>query len=203
MRKLTKRNLIRGVAAATCVGALAFGATACFEEPKEPARKQESKSRQDNYQRLVANQPAHTGSYSPTRETKNFWIDTWMKDPDKLSYVYIQNAKGEYGYYILKGLPVTYCVSLLPPETPATIHQDGGGWSQEFVQGPSMDGTYSSGSNCNSYYGKDAVTGAYVEFSVGQNQSYQLFDQPISLPQYRGAQPMGPSTIDAAKKIKQ
>src|SRR3546814_18270023 len=59
---------------------------------------------------------AHTGTYSPTRETKNFWIDTWMKKPGKKSYVYIQNANGQYGYYILKGLPVTYCVGLLPPE---------------------------------------------------------------------------------------
>lgn len=197
MRRITKAGI-----AVIAVGGLAFGATSCTEPPKDTARKDEGKSRLNNYQRLVKNQPVHTGPYSPTRETKNFWIDTWMHDPNKLSYVYIQNAKGEYGYYVLKGLPVTYCVSLLPPETPGTLSDDDSGWHQEFVQGPSMDGTYSSNTNCNSYYGKDAVTGAYVEFSVGQNQSYQLFDQPIDLPQYRGAQPMGPTTLSEAKKVR-
>lgn len=197
------RKLIKSVLAGACVLGVAGGAVACTSsDASTPARKAESKARNGNYDRLVKNQPAHTGSYSPTRKTKNFWIDTWMKDPNKLSYVYIQNANGEYGYYILKGLPVTYCVSLLPPEIDHRINLGSDGSAGVTIPGPSMDGTYSSGANCNSYYGEDAVTGAYVEFSVGQNQSYQLFDQPISLPQYRGAQPMGPSTIDAAKKIK-
>lgn len=197
------RRLTKGIVAGAITVGILGGATACLdgEAPPKGGRKSENKSRQSNYQRLVANQPAHTGPYSPTRETKNFWIDTWMHDPNKLSYVYIQNANGQYGYYILKGLPVTYCVSLLPPEQREKI--DGGEYSEDaFVQAPSMDGTYSSNSNCTSYYGKDAVTGAYMEFSVGQNQSYQLFDQPMNLPQYRDAKPMGPSTIDAAKKIK-
>ncbi|MFJ2007047.1 hypothetical protein [Streptomyces chartreusis] len=193
MRRLTTTAL-----AALTVGSLAIGLTACDDTQESNSRKSESKARNSSYDQLVARQPAHTGSYSPTRETKNFWIDTWMKSPNKLSYVYIQNANGEYGYFILKGLPVTYCVSLLPPEvkTPADFGDTTG---DLLVQGPSMDGTYSSGSNCNAYYGKDATTGAYVEFSVGQNQSYFLYDQPLDLPQFKGARPMGPSRIEDVK----
>ncbi|MFJ8345102.1 hypothetical protein ACIQ9J_01740 [Streptomyces sp. NPDC094153] len=194
MRRLTHRIL-----ATTTVVGIALGATACSGDDKPTSRAKESSARSSNYDQLVARQPAHTGSYSPTRETKNFWVDTWMKQPGKLSYVYIQNANGSFGYFVLKGLPVTYCVSLLPPEvkTRADLGQYDG---DLIVQGPSMDGTYSSNSNCNSYYGKDAVTGAYVEFSVGQNQSYFLYDQPLDLPQYKDAKPLGPSRIQDVKR---
>ncbi|MFH8483132.1 hypothetical protein [Streptomyces sp. NPDC018055] len=173
---------------------LVFGATACTTEDKPTSRAKENKARQSNYDKLVARQPAHTLTYSPTRDTKNFWIDTWGKTPNKLSYVYIQNANGEYGYFVLKGLPVTYCVSLLPPEQKSRV--DIGQYDGDaFVQAPSMDGTFSSNSNCNAFYGKDASTGAYVEFSVGQNQSYFLYDQPLDLPQFKNAKPLGPTTI--------
>jgi hypothetical protein len=183
----------RAAVAAVCV-ALGIGVLgACTSEDKS-SRAKESASRQSNYDRLVANQPAHTGDYSPTRETKNFWIDTWMKNPGKKSYVYIQNANGEYGYYILKGLPVSYCVSLLPPEV-KTRGDLGGHDGDLVVQGPSMDGTYSSSSNCNTMYGKDAESGAYMEWTIGMNQSYFLYDQPMDLPQYKNAAPLGEAKI--------
>jgi hypothetical protein len=194
------RRLTRNVLAGLTVAGVLLGATACEDDGSKPSsRSKESRSRNSQYDELVARQPAHTGSYSPTRETKNFWIDTWMKSPNKLSYVYIQNANGSYGYFVLKGLPVTYCVSLLPPEvkTRADLGQYDG---DLVVQGPSMDGTYSSGSNCNAYYGKDATTGAYVEFSVGQNQSYFLYDQPLDLPQFKDAAPLGPTQIKDVKR---
>ncbi|CAL9609171.1 hypothetical protein SUDANB1_05589 [Streptomyces sp. enrichment culture] len=193
MRRLTL-TIVSGL---TVAGVL-LGATGC-EDNKPTARSKESASRTSNYDKLVARQPAHTGPYSPTRDAKNFWIDTWMQSPNKLSYVYIQNANGQYGYFVLKGLPVTYCVSLLPPEvkTRGDLGTDTG---DLIVQGPSMDGTYSSGSNCNAYYGKDATTGAYVEFSVGQNQSYFLYDQPVDLPQFKDATPMGPTRLKDVKR---
>ncbi|MFE6000343.1 hypothetical protein ACFQ6C_26340 [Streptomyces sp. NPDC056454] len=179
---------------------LIFGLTACsMGEDKPTSRAKENKARQSNYDKLVARQPARTLTYSPTRDTKNFWIDTWGKTPNKLSYVYIQNANGEYGYFVLKGLPVTYCVSLLPPEQTSRIDLGVDGSAGVVIQAPSMDGTFSSNSNCNAFYGKDASTGAYVEFSVGQNQSYFLYDQPLDLPQFKGAKPLGPTTIDAVK----
>lgn len=199
MRRITKiRNASIGIVA---VAGLTLGLTACGGGGGPKARQVESASRDATYDKLIQSQPAHSLSYSPTRNTKNFWIDTWGKDPNKLSYIYIQNAKGEFGYYILKGLPVTYCVSLIPPEQ--LINGDVGDQNGDFVvKAPSVDGTYSSNANCNSYYGIDATTNAYVEFSVGTNQSYFLYDQPLDLPQYKDAQPLGPTTVAAAKNIK-
>ncbi|MEI5520723.1 hypothetical protein WB388_08920 [Streptomyces brasiliscabiei] len=193
MRRLTLTTL-----ALVTASGLAFGVTGC-EDDKPSSRSKESNARNSNYDQLVARQPAHTGSYSPTRETKNFWIDTWMKSPNKLSYVYLQNASGDYGYFILKGLPVTYCVSLVPTEAGKRIDLGADGSGAVVLKEPSIDGTYGSSSNCNAYYGKDATTGAYVEFSVGQNQSYFLYDQPLDLPQFQDAKPMGPSRIEDVK----
>lgn len=196
MQKTTRKRIQRAGAGVTAVAVGAVTLTACFgDDGDKSSRGKEKQAAGSNYDRLVANQPAHTGSYSPTRETKNFWIDTWMKKPGKLSYVYIQNANGEYGYYVLKGLPVSYCVSLLPPEvkTRADLGQYDG---DTIVQGPSMDGTYSSASNCNTMYGKDAESGAYVEFTIGTNQSYFLYDQPMDLPQYKNATPLGATKIN-------
>ena len=188
------QNIKRGTVAVALAAVGIVGLSACEGDGDKSSRGKEKKAAGSNYDRLVANQPAHTGTYSPTRDTKNFWIDTWMKKPGKKSYVYIQNANGEYGYFIFKGLPVSYCVSLLPPEVKA--RGDLGQYDGDMVvQGPSMDGTYSSSSNCNTMYGVDAETGAYVEFSIGMNQSYFLYDQPLDLPQYKSAKPLGPSTI--------
>jgi len=188
------QNIKRGAVAVALASVGIVGLSACEGDGDKSSRGKEKKAAGSNYDRLVANQPAHTGTYSPTRDTKNFWIDTWMKKPGKKSYVYIQNANGEYGYFIFKGLPVSYCVSLLPPEVKA--RGDLGQYDGDMVvQGPSMDGTYSSSSNCNTMYGVDAETGAYVEFSIGMNQSYFLYDQPLDLPQYKSAKPLGPSTI--------
>lgn len=197
LTKAKKSALAAGVVTIAVIGSTA--STCGGETDKPTARTQETKKVDSNYDRLVANQPAHQGNYSPTRDTKNFWIDTWMKDPKKLAYVYIQNANGDVGYFVLKGLPVTYCVSLLPPEKYNRYDMGEDGSAGLLLKAPSMDGTYSSNTNCNSYYGQDAVTGAYVEFSVGQNQSYFLFDKPMSLPQYKDAKPLGPSTVDAVK----
>src|SRR3546814_17843343 len=58
--------------------------TGCFgDDGDKSSRSKEKAAAGSNYDRLVANQPAHTGTYSPTRETKNFWLDTWMKKPGK------------------------------------------------------------------------------------------------------------------------
>jgi hypothetical protein len=195
MRRLTHRIL----AAVTVIG-IALGATACEDDsPGTSSRKKETATTDSNYARLVARQPAETVDYSPTRETKNFWIRTWGKNPNKLSYVYLQNAKGEYGYYILKGLPVTYCVSLIPPEQDHRIDLGSDGSAGVLIKAPSIDGTYSSQTNCNSYYGHDATSGAYVEWSIGTNQSYHLYDQPMDLPQYRSAVPFGKTTLADVK----
>lgn len=189
------QSMKRAAVVAVCV-ALGIGAlSACEDDGDKSSRGKENAARQNGYDKLVANQPAKSVDYSPTRETKNFWIETWGKKPGKKSYVYIQDANGKYGYYILEGLPVSYCVSLLPPET--KVRGDLGQYDGDMlVPGPSMDGTYSSGNDCSTKYGKDAESGAYVEFTVGTNQSYFLYSEPMDLPQYKDAQPLGSARIN-------
>ena len=162
---------------------------------EEEAQKSENKTRQDNYSRLVASQPASTMTYSPTRETKNFWVGTW-DEPGKLAYIYVLNAANDVtGYYIFEGLPVSYCTSLIPPYQ--LIDQESG-VSALAVPGPSVDGTYSSGNDCSTKYGKDAVSGSYVEFSVGVGLSYIALDQPLPPSRLTHAKPLGFATHDKA-----
>ena len=190
-RPLT-RVLLVGIVIALAVIVLAGCSTST-----PSAGEKEDKSRQGSYETLVQNQPAHKMSYSPTRETKNFWIDTWGKR-GKLSYVYLMNGQGDvFGYFILSGLPVSYCTGLVPPMQEYTV--DGPASENQGVLGPapSVDGTYSSGANCNVFYGKDAVSGAYVEYTTGMGINALLFDAP--LPQYGDAKPMGKATVDKVR----
>lgn len=153
----------------------------------------EIKTQQSNYDRLVAQEPAHTMSVSATRKTINFWIDTWGHDPDKLSYVYMQAANGQLtGYYIFKGLPVNYCVSLTPPYH---IIYDGNG--NLVVPAPSIDGVYYSGGGCQTFYGRDATTNAYIEYTVGAGQNVLIYDRPLAR---QSVQPLGFSTVKSVKK---
>jgi hypothetical protein len=48
----------------------------------------------------------------------------------------------------------------------------------------------------NTYYGFDATTGAYLEFTLAMNQSFFLFDQPATMPEFTSASQMGPSSIE-------
>ena len=172
-----------------------FVLSGCEEATGNP-QDNEDRSRQEGYGALVSQQPAHKMSYSPTRATKNFWVDTWNK-PGKLSYVYLLNAQGEtIGYYILQGLPVSYCTSLIPPYQ--IKNQWGDNVDNVVVPGPSVDGTFSSSSNCNVFYGKDATTGAYVEYTTGQGINALLYDQP--LPRFKDAQPLGRTELADVKK---
>lgn len=172
-----------------------FALSACEEVPDD-ATEREDKSRSKTYESLVDAQPAGTMRFSPTRATKNFWIETW-DEPGKLSYVYLLNGNGEpFGYYILEGLPVTYCVGLIPPYK--LLDPTGDGVTANLVvPGPSVDGTYSSGSNCSTYYGKDAVTGAYIEYTAGLGINPFVYDQPAQ--QFADAQPLGDATLAKVK----
>lgn len=168
------RNPVRALIAGAAAVAIALGAAACGPGTSSSAN-QEKASVNSTYDKLVANQPAGTMNYSPTRATKNFWIDTW-DEPGKLAYVYLQSATGDIiGYYVLEGLPVNYCTSLVPPFEIA-----GNSHGNVLMPRASVDGTWSSGNNCNTYYGKDATTGAYVEYSVGLGINTLLFDKPVA-----------------------
>lgn len=165
--------------------------TSCADDSSQD---KENKAKQENYDYLVAQQPAGRMEYSPTREAINQWIKTWGKR-GKLSYVYIQNANGEYGYFIMKGLPVPRCKMLTPTEKAESSSHGIAVLAQ-----PGMDGTYTSGSTCNAYYGFDATTHAYMEFTVGTNQSFFLFDKPMTMPEYASAKQLGPTSVEDVEK---
>lgn len=184
-------------AALAAVMALTLGLTACDEGDK--GTRSESQIRDSSYAQLAKGQPAHGMKYSPTRDSINFWIDTW-DEPGKLSYVYLQASNGELlGYYILKGLPVSYCASLTPTYQFVGTPEDGSSVKDQQVPAPSVDGVYygNSGALCGTYYGRDASTNSYIEYTVGQGQNVLLYERPLPRPDVK---PLGYTTIDEARK---
>ena len=182
------KHWVRGAVVAIAAVAGVLGLAAC-EEVGPTSQEQEAKRRQNAYDTLSENQPAGAMEYSPTRESVNGWIDTWGKDPNKLAYVYVQLGGGGYGYMIMKGPPVSMCTMLTPNYE---IHEDS--YGNVVVPAPGMDGAYHSGAgSCNTYYGFDAESGAYLEFTVGEAQSYFLYSEPQDLP--GDLIPMGDTTL--------
>lgn len=149
----------------------------CETSSQPEAQEQERDRQQKNYERLSELEPAKDMQHPVTRKTVNFWIDTW-DEPGKLAYVYLQSASGDLlGYYILEGLPVSYCVSLTPNYRIENEHHTGPG---VVTPAPAMDGVYYAGSgSCDTYYGKDASTGAYIEYTAGLGINVLLYDQPL------------------------
>jgi hypothetical protein len=184
----TLRNKI--VAVGVIAVAVLISANSCEEEAS--SQQSESESRSASYNAQVDAQPAERMSYSPTRETINFWISTW-DEPGKLSYVYLQNADGTMiGYYVMEGLPVNMCAALTPNYE--KIEADLGDFNGEMlVPAPSVDGVYYSGGQCMTYYGKDATTGTYLEYTAGLGINVLLFEEP--LPRYADTQPLGPTEV--------
>lgn len=179
MRSMKTLTKIAGIG---MVGALALSGCA------DGLDSSDSEKRTEAHQGLEESQPAKTLDYSPTRETINFWIDTW-DEPGKLSYVYLQNTDGEViGYYVLEGLPVSYCAQISHPQK--TV----GSSSRSVVKAPANDGAYYGDGNCDTYYGKDATTGAYIEYTAGMGINVLLYDQP--LPNQGDADPLGPTSTD-------
>lgn len=162
------------IAAASTAAIVGLGVlVACG--PGASATQKESKVQGDNYSRLVAAEPAHTMATSPSRATINFWIDTWGKDPNKLAYVYLQASNGQLiGYYVFKGLPVSYCAALTP-----TYKIYNGDKGDVLTPAPSIDGVYYSGGQCAAYYGRDASTNAYIEYTIGTGISALIYDRPL------------------------
>jgi hypothetical protein len=178
----------------------ALGIAGC-SDGHNSAQQNETKIQQNGYTRLAANQPAHSMQYSPTRDQINFWVDTWGKKPGKPSYVYLQNEKGDItGYYVFKGLPVSYCAALTPTYQLVGTPHDGSNALNQQVPAPSIDGVYyGSGSGlCNTYYGRDLTTNSYMEFTVGVGQNTLVYERPV--PAHANAQPLGFTTIAESKK---
>ncbi len=173
------------------------GLTGCLDDGDGGSQRRESNLRQSSYDRLTRQQPAHTMSYSPTRETINFWIDTWDK-PGKLSYVYLQAGNGELiGYYIFKGLPVSYCAALTPTYEFIDKPGDSTDEKNHEAKAPSVDGVYYSGGQCATYYGRDATTNSYIEYTVGNGQNVLLYERPLPR---QDVKPLGFTSIKEAEK---
>jgi hypothetical protein len=192
-------NSRTGRAAGLIVGALltlALTAGSCSDKPT--TAQSEGQIRDNSYDGLAARQKAHTMDYSPTRDQINFWIDTWGHQPGKLSYVYLQAGNGQLiGYYIFKGLPVSYCTALTPTWTYEGTPDDGSDIKDQRVPAPGVDGVYYSGGQCNSFYGKDATTGAYLEFTAGGSQNVLIYDRPLPR---QNVEPLGFTKVEDVKK---
>lgn len=183
---------IAAIAAAVIVGGL--GLASC-EGDQSAAVRQEMKARTTAYKQLQNKQPGEKMSYSPTRAALNEWSKTWDK-PGKLSYVYLVASNGQkIGYYVFKGLPVSYCASLYP--TYDLIDTNDSGDVPDFqVPAPSVDGVYYSGGQCDQYFGIDATTGTYMEFSAGGGLNFLVYEKPAPY----DAPALGYTTIEEAEK---
>lgn len=173
MRKRVLTTVAAGLFAVMLLGAGSCGG----DSPN--AQGQERDRQQTNYERLTAAEPALQAQDPMTRRTVNFWTETWGNEPGKLSYVYMMASNGQLiGYYIFEGLPVSYCVSLTPTYNFERPYHDSG-QNGHMVTAPAMDGVFYSGQGCNVLYGKDATTGSYLEFSIGNGINYLLYEQPL------------------------
>ena len=168
---------------------LALLLVAGCEGKGEKAAEAEQLSQQDNYAKMQSQQPAESMDYSPTREGINKWMQTW-EEKGKISYVYITNGDSVQ-YLVLEGLPISYCASQTPPDRVVTEFE-----GTVTRPAPSMDGVYYSGFQCPQYYGFDASTGTYIEFSIGGAQNFFLSEKPLPYPD---AQPIGFTTIEEAQ----
>lgn len=181
------------VAAIVIVILLALtGCTGGGSSPAEEAMK----AREQGVAQIRANQPVHPMGYSPTLDNINHWADTWGQE-GKVSYVYMQRADGTFaGYYVLKGLPVNYCVSGSPTYDMEDLPDDGSSYAR-MVKAPGLDGAYYGGCDPSRYYGFDAVTGQYIEYTDGMVLTAVVSDQP--LPLSKQPIPFGSSIADVKK----
>jgi len=170
-------------------GFIAVGASSC-DTPN--GQDKDATIRQGGFDRLQAQQPAVYMDYSPTRDTIKFFADTWGKDPNKLSYVYLTNQAGVVvRYYVIKGLPTSFCAQMLPPQV-VDWSSSGG---NVVIPAPAIDGAYYSGNaGCNQYYGRDATTNSYVSWTQ-ETGITQVSEQPMGRPETDRAELAGGPTV--------
>lgn len=197
VKSKASRSIIGALCMFFAISALTAGG--CDGDPTP--QQNEAKIKQGSYNRLTKQEPAKAMAYSPTRKTINFWIETW-DNPGKLSYVYLQASNGELiGYYVLKGLPVSYCAALTPTYEFVDTPDDDSNDKNQQVPAPSVDGVYygNSGALCGTYYGEDATTGAYIEYTVGNGQNVLLYDRPLPR---QDVKPLGYTEVKNGKPVK-
>lgn len=172
-------RLTTTILAALAALALIFGLSACESGPPSAATTA-NKARDKAVESIRKNQPVQPMSYSPTLETINRWAQTWGQK-GTVSYVYMQRNDGSFaGYYVLAGLPVNYCVGGSPPWTMEDLPGDENTADQR-VPAPGLDGAYYGGCDASRYYGFDAVTGQYVEYTDGFILTAVLSNQPLPM----------------------
>lgn len=162
---------------------------ACTNTPDSEQRDVEA--RQSSVERIREQVPVPTVNYAPTRRTIAEWIKRWDA-PDKVSFIYLMADNGQFiGYYVAKGLPVSYCVGLTPPSEIQAIA--GSHWERP---APGVDGVYYSGGDCNHYYFFDATTDVYIEFGGGLR--FFVADEPLPVK----VEPLGLTTIEDVREEK-
>jgi len=179
---------------AVCGIWLATTGESCGGGDEESATEKDTQVRQDATDAKVENQPYRDGPWSPNLETSNFYADTWYHEQGKLAYTYVFSLTGEaFGYYITVGPMLTNCATANQPYKKESI--DTGDFTGEtIVPERGSDGLYYSGGQCDTYYGRDAISGAYVEFT---DLSFSTSDQP--LPAFSNAKAIGPTSIEDAQ----
>lgn len=162
-------------------------------------RQEESERRGDSYDRLVEAEPAEEVTHPGTRETVNFWIQTWGQDPGALAYVWLRNRDGDpIGYYVLDGLPVNACALLVEPEELWSVGRDGR--DSQMIPQPAMDGVYYTDCGArDAWYGRDATTGAFIQFLKGDAMMMEITSEP--LPVQDGFEPLGDTSVEEAAEV--
>jgi hypothetical protein len=165
-------------------------ASKCDGQPATQSNEQSIQ--QQNYDSMTKSEPAVKMPYSPTLRTINFFAETWGHDPDKLSYVYLSDQNGQtMGYYVLKGLPVSYCAQRFSP-----VRQDWSGNGGALnIPMPALDGAYYTTGPCSTLYGRDANTNGYVEWTLASG-IMSVSDRPRGRPETDSAsKALGPTVI--------
>lgn len=176
--------------------ALLFIVTGCTGEGEPSAANEAVQVRSEAVERMRERQPVEPMDYSPTLDSINQWVKTWEQE-SQVAYVYMQRADGTFaGYYVLENPPVSMCTSGSPTYDMEDLPGDGTGYDR-MVKAPGLDGAYYGGCDSSRYYGFDAVTGQYVEYTDGMVLTAVLSNQP--LPLSKQPIPFGSSIEDVRK----
>ena len=190
---ITKKKIAAALSAVALAGTLA----ACSDETSSEQKAQESRSK--GMENLRAKQKPVTMEWSPILDSVDRRNKTWEKK-GKVSYIYMQRQDGSFaGYYVMDGLPVSYCTSGAPTFNWQDIPNDGASTQQQ-VPAPAGDGAYYTGCDANRYYGFDALTGQYLEYTDGMVLTAVLSDQPLELD--KQPRPFGSSVAEVKAKKK-
>lgn len=174
MFSLNKKK--KGVIALALASTVLFAAESC--EGDTSAAGQAGADRDKAVEGIRKEQPVSIMNYSPTLQNINRWADTWG-EKGKVAYVYMKRADGTFdGYYVMDGLPTNYCVGGSPPYAMEDLAGDENTADIQ-VPAPGLDGAYYGGCDPSRYYGFDAVTGQYIEYTDGMVLTAVLSDQPL------------------------